>query len=280
DALLLMFQSPIITFCEQTENGKNVNSCPPVPLLRCLCLQRPALFQTVVTPVTSHSYSSHLLSLPMEEDISTNVSVVRALGAPEADGGAPSIVPASTGVKSPPWLSSPPPNPLSDTDLGGATTMVPQYKDRYFSDALKPQLRVLLLGILATRSGSSPEQHEKRPEASGSEPPEKVPRAGSLQATEAAEKRELWERVNSFYQASLWLVLHVWRLREEEQDTAVQLLSNTGNEAGDLPYLYRLIGQLASRLASRLASWLAHTTGARVGLGELQIMPQAMSCSR
>ncbi|KAF3850520.1 hypothetical protein F7725_012292, partial [Dissostichus mawsoni] len=55
-------------------------------------------------------------------------------------------------------------------------------QDRYFPDALKPQLRVLLLGILATRSGSSPEQHEKRSEASGSEPPEKVPRAGSLQA--------------------------------------------------------------------------------------------------
>ncbi|KAJ4933580.1 hypothetical protein JOQ06_030406, partial [Pogonophryne albipinna] len=63
-----------------------------------------------------------------------------------------------------------------------ATLLDLRYKDRYFPDALKPQLRVLLLGILATRSGSSPEQHEKRSEASGSEPPEKVPRAGSLQA--------------------------------------------------------------------------------------------------
>ncbi|KAF3851859.1 hypothetical protein F7725_005214 [Dissostichus mawsoni] len=63
-----------------------------------------------------------------------------------------------------------------------ATLLDSRYKDRYFPDALKPQLRVLLLGILDTRSGSSPEQHEKRSEASGSEPPEKCPRAGSLQA--------------------------------------------------------------------------------------------------
>ncbi|KAJ4945978.1 hypothetical protein JOQ06_023656 [Pogonophryne albipinna] len=63
-----------------------------------------------------------------------------------------------------------------------ATLLDPRYKDRYFPDALKPQLRVLLLDILDTRSDSSPEQHEKRSEASGSEPPEKLPRAGTLQA--------------------------------------------------------------------------------------------------
>ncbi|KAJ4925399.1 hypothetical protein JOQ06_018131, partial [Pogonophryne albipinna] len=63
-----------------------------------------------------------------------------------------------------------------------ATLLDPRYKDRYFPDALKPQLPVLLLGILATRSDSSPEQQEKRSEASGSEPPEKLPRAGTLQA--------------------------------------------------------------------------------------------------
>ncbi|XP_035984217.1 zinc finger BED domain-containing protein 4-like [Fundulus heteroclitus] len=61
-----------------------------------------------------------------------------------------------------------------------ATVLDPRYKDRYFSDALKPQIRGLLSDVLAT--GQEQQNGEASLEATGSEPPEKVPRAGSLNA--------------------------------------------------------------------------------------------------
>ncbi|KAL7392215.1 hypothetical protein ABVT39_021301 [Epinephelus coioides] len=55
-----------------------------------------------------------------------------------------------------------------------------QYKDRYFPDALKPQIRELLSDVLA--AGPEQQNGEGSLAASDSEPPEKVPRAGSLHA--------------------------------------------------------------------------------------------------
>lgn len=55
-----------------------------------------------------------------------------------------------------------------------------RYKDRYFSDALVPQIRGLLSDVLAT--GLKQQEGEKSLAASGSKPSEKVPRNGSLNA--------------------------------------------------------------------------------------------------
>lgn len=61
-----------------------------------------------------------------------------------------------------------------------ATVLDPRYKDRYFPDALKPQIRELLSDVLA--AGPEQQNGEGSLAASDSEPPEKVPRAGSLHA--------------------------------------------------------------------------------------------------
>ncbi|XP_023805814.1 zinc finger BED domain-containing protein 4-like [Oryzias latipes] len=61
-----------------------------------------------------------------------------------------------------------------------ATILDPRYKDRYFSDAVKPQIRGLLSNVLAT--GLEQQDGEASLAASGSGPPEKVPRTGSLHA--------------------------------------------------------------------------------------------------
>ena len=55
-----------------------------------------------------------------------------------------------------------------------------RYKDRYFPNALKPQIRAVFSDILA--AGPKEENEEKSVTASTSEPQEKLPRAASLHA--------------------------------------------------------------------------------------------------
>lgn len=61
-----------------------------------------------------------------------------------------------------------------------ATVLDPRYKDRYFSDEFKPQIRRLLSHILSPTATAGPEEHSG--EAKRSEPPEKVPQVSSLHA--------------------------------------------------------------------------------------------------
>ncbi|KAB5526077.1 hypothetical protein PHYPO_G00147550 [Pangasianodon hypophthalmus] len=61
-----------------------------------------------------------------------------------------------------------------------ATILDPRHKDRYFPHALKPQIRGLLSDVLAT--GLEQQDGEASLAESGTEPPEKVPRTGSLHA--------------------------------------------------------------------------------------------------
>lgn len=61
-----------------------------------------------------------------------------------------------------------------------ATVLDPRYKDRYFPDALKPQIRGLLSDVLV--AGPEQENGDASLAASSFEPPEKIPRADSLHA--------------------------------------------------------------------------------------------------
>ena len=88
----------------------------------------PQPTSTQIYPLSPSPTPGHPPFLPMEEDISTNVSVVRALGGPCGDWWLAIDCSSLFGSKEPPclpFLSTSQP-PLSDTDLGGAAATVPQ----------------------------------------------------------------------------------------------------------------------------------------------------------
>ncbi len=56
--------------------------------------------------------------------------------------------------------------------------LIKRYKDRFFDTALKPQIRRLLSDILGPATAAEQQVGEESSAASGSEPPQKVPRTG------------------------------------------------------------------------------------------------------